>query len=114
MAFPFFTLISCILILILIIATTIAIGYYELRQNAYHYPSPWCYNWQCNCTSTTPVTGSAAFLAALSACKPDPNTGNVDPVRCSCAAAGWTFYNPTTYPFDTPPGTTIPNYCLNP
>lgn len=113
MGFPVFTLISCILILVLIITTTLAIGFYEIRKNTYAYPSPWCYEWVCNCTSNTPPTGSAAFAAAVIACKPDPTTGNVNAAQCSCAAAGWSFYDPTTYPFDTPPGQPIPNYCVS-
>jgi hypothetical protein len=111
MAFPVFTLISCILIFILLIAATFAIIYYIQRQNAFNFVSPWCWkNWQCNGTGYNPVD---AFMAVIEACKPDPNNqGKVDQNRCNCAISGWqNFYNPNQVD-KNPPTTPVPNNCL--
>jgi hypothetical protein len=115
MGFPYFTLISCVLILILIITTTLAIVYYTERQAAFHYVSPWCFSWSCNCTSNSPPVGTAAFLATLQNCLPDPTTGLINLALCSCSESGWgDFYDPTDpNNFDTPPTQPIPNNCID-
>lgn len=118
MGFPIFTLISCILVLILIITTTLAIVFYEERKQAYASYSPWCLTYECNCTSSTPVTGTAAFLKSLTDCQVNPQTGNIDVSKCACDLVGWSgnngFYNPTdNSQYSNPPANPIPNYCLN-
>jgi hypothetical protein len=115
MGFPYFTLISCILILILIITTTLAIVFFLERQEAYHYVSPWCNVWTCNCTSDNPPTGTALWLQTLQNCLPNPETGLINLGLCSCSTALWNqFYDPSDpNNFDTPPANTIPNNCID-
>ena len=109
MAFPIFTLIACILVLILIVTTVFAIGYYFQRKEAYAYPSPWCFNtWQCGGTGYNPVT---AYADVLTQCALGP-TGVIDTNQCNCAI--WAFYDPqnnNSYT-GTPPTTAPPNYCV--
>lgn len=136
MAFPTFTLIACVLILILIVTTTLAIIFYTERREAFAYPSKWCYNYVCDCpgvygstgytgatgTAVSPAVGSVAFVNSLVNCKPDPTTGNINLAKCSCLTSGWNaFYDPPAFPYCsgnintncTPPGNPPPNFCVS-
>ena len=90
MTFPWFTLVVCILVLVLIITAGLAIIYFDRRQECYRYISPWCYRWECLST-TEPVqyNPTDAFLRVIEACKP------VDGKPSSqCVCAWQNFYDP--------------------
>lgn len=90
MAFPTFTLISSILVLILIIVATLAVIYYDRRQSCYSYVSPWCYgDWSCANTLSPPYSPVTAFLAVIEACK--PVNGQSSP---ACLCSWENFYDP--------------------
>lgn len=111
MAFPIFTTITCILVLILIITSALAIVYFIGRNEAQAYASPWCWSWQCSGTGYDPT---AAFVAVIDACKVDPATGKVNTAKCNCAEAGWAnFYDPSNpNNYSNPPANPPPNNCL--
>lgn len=90
MAFPWFTLITCILVIILIIVATFAIIYFEARQNCYTYPSPWCLaSWSC-VNTTGAYNPVQSFINAVNACKQD---GSGQPSQ-QCVCLWSEFYSP--------------------
>lgn len=110
MAFPTFTLITCILLIILVVAATIAILFYLQVQGTYTYPSPWCWNdWICTSDTYNPVK---VYDQLLTNCTPDKVTNKLNLDLCSCS---WNaFYDPTNpNKFNTPPTTPIPNNCIS-
>jgi len=104
MSFPYFTLIVCVLVIILIIVATLAIIYFQSRQDCYKYISPWCGLYSCNCSGTTGssgITGStgstntcynptAAFQQVIANCQ--PVNGQPNPL---CQCSWFDFYSPT-------------------
>ena len=108
MGFPVFTLIVCILILILVVAASLAILYYIEAKNAYGYVSPWCEKtWQCTDKSYNPVK---AYTDLIEACTPDATTGKINLDNCSCKFNA--FYNPNNVQ-QNPPSTELPNNCIS-
>jgi hypothetical protein len=111
MAFPTFTLVTCILVLILLITTTFMIIYLIERTKAFGFPGAFCLHWQCN----GGFDPTAAFMAQVLACKPGAD-GKVNPATCSCSGSGWSaFYdpqNPNNYT-GTPPSNPPANNCIN-
>jgi hypothetical protein len=107
MGFPTFTLIVCILVLILVITASLAILYYIKAKGAYTYISPWCYTWQCVDKNYNPTK---AYSDLLASCTPDPATGKIDLALCGCKFNS--FYNPNNVQ-QNPPTTELPNNCIS-